>query len=46
MKIIKKIVLFDLDETLLHCTGEINGNNHKKYQNIVEVILASKKSWN
>ena len=35
----KKIALFDLDETLVHCTGEINENNHKKYQNVVEVIL-------
>ena len=39
----KKIALFDLDETLVHCTGEINENNHKKYQNVVEVILPSKK---
>ncbi len=39
----KKIALFDLDETLVHCTGEINKGN-KKYQNIVEVTLPSKKT--
>ena len=39
----KKIALFDLDETLVHCTGEINKGN-KKYQNIVEVTLPSNKT--
>ncbi len=38
----KKIALFDLDETLVHCIGEITKVN-KKYQNIVEVTLPSKK---
>ena len=41
----KKIALFDLDETLVHCIGEINSNENKKkkYQNIIEVTLPSKK---
>ena len=41
----KKIALFDLDETLVHCIGEINSkeNKKKKYQNVIEVILPSKK---
>ena len=39
----KKIALFDLDETLVHCTGEINSKNDKKYQNVVEVTLPSRK---
>jgi len=39
----KKIALFDLDETLVHCTGEINSNKDKKYKNIVEVTLPSRK---
>ncbi len=39
----KKIALFDLDETLVHCTGEINAKNCKKYQNVVEVTLPSRK---
>ena len=41
----KKIVLFDLDETLAHCIGEIKGDmsNKKKYKHIVDVTLPSKK---
>ena len=39
----KKIALFDLDETLVHCIGEIT-KAKKKYQNIVEVTLPSKKT--
>ena len=39
----KKIVLFDLDETLTHCIGEIKGDNNKKYKHIVNVTLPSKK---
>ncbi len=39
----KKIVLFDLDETLTHCIGEIKGDNKKKYKHIVNVTLPSKK---
>ena len=44
----KKIALFDLDETLVHCIGEINSNENKKkkYQNVIEVILPSKKKVN
>ncbi len=41
----KKIVLFDLDETLAHCIGEIKGDmsNKKNYKHIVDVTLPSKK---
>ena len=41
----KKIVLFDLDETLAHCIGEIKENEkiNKKYKHIVEVTLPSRK---
>ena len=41
----KKIVLFDLDETLAHCIGEIKGDmpNKKKYNHVVNVTLPSKK---
>ncbi len=41
----KKIVLFDLDETLAHCIGEIKGDmsNKRKYKHVVDVTLPSKK---
>ena len=39
----KKIALFDLDETLTHCVGEIKNDNTKKYKHIVNVTLPSKK---
>ena len=41
----KKIALFDLDETLAHCIGEIKENQKptKPYKHIVEVTLPSKK---
>ncbi len=41
----KKIALFDLDETLAHCIGEIKSDmsNKKKYNHIVDVTLPSKK---
>ena len=43
----KKIALFDLDETLVHCIGEINKNNcHKiefKDSHKIKVILPCKK---
>ena len=41
----KKIVLFDLDETLAHCIGEIKENEKidKKYKHIVDVTLPSRK---
>jgi len=38
----KKIALFDLDETLVHCTGDINLNN-EPYQHCIEVILPGNK---
>ena len=41
----KKIALFDLDETLAHCVGEIKENNIdiKPYKHIVNVTLPSRK---
>ena len=41
----KKIALFDLDETLAHCIGEIKSDmsNKKKYNHVVNVTLPSKK---
>ena len=41
----KKIALFDLDETLAHCVGEIKDNqkNIKPYKHIVNVTLPSRK---
>ena len=41
-KIKKKIALFDLDETLVHCTGDIN-TTKEKYQNVVEIKLPGKQ---
>ena len=38
-KIKKKIALFDLDETLIHCTGDIRTKKEEKYQHIVEIKL-------
>ena len=38
----KKIALFDLDETLVHCTGDINKNT-EPYQHIIEVNLPGNK---
>ena len=41
----KKIALLDLDETLIHCIGEIKEDeiNKKKCDKIIEVTLPSKK---
>ena len=41
-KIKKKIALFDLDETLVHCTGDIN-TTKEKYQNVIEIKLPGKQ---
>ena len=38
----KRIALFDLDETLVHCTGNINLNN-EPYQHCIDVILPGNK---
>ena len=38
----KKIALFDLDETLVHCTGDIKITK-EKYQHVIEVNLPGKK---
>ena len=38
----KKIALFDLDETLVHCTGDINIK--KEYQHAIEIKLPGKQA--
>ena len=38
----KKIALFDLDETLVHCTGDITLNKDP-YQHCIEIILPGNK---
>ena len=46
-KIKKKIALFDLDETLVHCTGELNNDmnsqNNETYQHSIDIILPGNK---
>ena len=39
----KKIALFDLDETLVHCTGDIK-NQKEKYQHKIEIKLPGKQA--
>ena len=39
----KKIALFDLDETLVHCTGDIKITK-EKYQHVIEVKLPGKQT--
>lgn len=39
----KKLAVFDLDETLVHCTGQIRPNSPKDYQYAVEVMLPTNK---
>ena len=41
----KKIALFDLDETLVHCTGDINSSK-EPYQHSIEIILPGNKKEN
>ena len=41
-KIKKKIALFDLDETLVHCTGDIKKQNNS-YQHAIEIKLPGKQ---
>ena len=41
-KLKKKIGLFDLDETLVHCTGDINLNK-ESYQHSIEINLPGNK---
>ena len=41
-KIKKKIALFDLDETLVHCTGDLSSNN-ETYQDSIEISLPGNK---
>jgi len=42
-KIKKKIALFDLDETLVHCTGDVK-NQKEKYQHKIEIKLPGKQA--
>ena len=39
---LKKIALFDLDETLVHCTGDIKLNNDP-YQHCINIVLPGNK---
>ena len=39
----KKIALFDLDETIVHCTGDIK-TTKEKYQHVIEVSLPGRLS--
>ena len=39
----KKIALFDLDETLVHCTGDIKVKK-EKYQHVIEIKLPGKQA--
>ena len=39
----KKIAVFDIDETLLHCTGQIQDITHTNAKHIVDVMLPMKK---
>ena len=39
----KKIALFDLDETLVHCTGDIKAKKDK-YQHVIEINLPGKQA--
>ena len=40
----KKIALFDLDETLIHCVGEIKPGLELKYDHKIEVNLPNRKA--
>ena len=41
----KKTLIFDLDETLIHCIGEIKENDaHQNYQKSVDITLPTKKT--
>ena len=42
-KIKKKIALFDLDETLIHCSGDIKLKK-EKYQHVIEIKLPGKQA--
>ena len=42
-KIKKRIALFDLDETLVHCTGDLKVNKDK-YQHAIEIKLPGKQA--
>ena len=42
-RIKKKIALFDLDETLVHCTGDITLQNDETYQYAIDISLPGNK---
>ena len=42
-KLEKKIAVFDLDETLIHCIGKISKNNNIKYDEETEVTINNQK---
>ena len=42
-RIKKKIALFDLDETLVHCTGDITLQNDETYQHAIDISLPGNK---
>ena len=35
----KKIAVFDLDETLIHCIGDIRTKKKEEYQNVINVLM-------
>jgi len=38
----KRICVFDLDETIVHCVGSIKNKNPSEYQNVIKVLLPNK----
>ena len=38
----KRICVFDLDETLVHCVGSIKNTKPNEYQNVIKVLLPNK----
>ena len=38
----KRICVFDLDETIVHCVGSIKNKKPSDYQNVIKVLLPSK----
>ena len=40
----KRIALFDLDETLVHCTGDIKSGKNNNYQHVIDITLPGKNT--
>ena len=38
----KRICVFDLDETIVHCVGSIKNKKPSEYQNVIKVLLPNK----